>query len=311
MLTTSGSLRVPRKLIAKAVATAIATGSTLSTIIPFVPQELVIAVATDDTTSSSSSSSVGKKKGTVQLADSETISLFQKGVSEESDGDFAAASHDYQQVLQVAPDYIIGWANLGNVLTAQGNLDQALLCYKKAISLYPAQDTLAVILLNKASIEMSTGRNADAVKDLQAAELLAGPKPEIMSNKAVALTNAGRWDDALQIFEKIVSSAEKNALPWWLRYSMALLESGRGVEAVAYYQRTLKSFPREPEIKAFGVALYTANGAPREAANFWKDLSDADQKQYLEPGFVSDKLKWGSISLRSWDQFQRNYKPTI
>ena len=65
----------------------------------------------------------------------------------------------------------------------------------------------------------------------------------------VALTNEGRWDDALQIFEKIVSSSERNALPWWLRYSMSLLEVGRGVEAVGYYQRTLKSFPREPEIK--------------------------------------------------------------
>ena len=64
----------------------------------------------------------------------------------------------------------------------------------------------------------------------------------------VALTNEGRWDDALQIFEKIVSSSERNALPWWLRYSMSLLEVGRGVEAVGYYQRTLKSFPREPEI---------------------------------------------------------------
>ena len=120
----------------------------------------------------------------MDLPDPETISLFNKAISEESDGDFAAALKDYQQVIQVAPDYIIGWANIGNVLTSQGNLNDALLCYKKAISLYPPSDTLAVILLNKASIEMSTGQSAEAIKDLQSAELLAGPNSKFLSLKA-------------------------------------------------------------------------------------------------------------------------------
>ena len=126
----------------------------------------------------------GVKKGTMNLPDPETISLFNKAISEESDGEFAAALKDYQQVIQVAPDYIIGWANLGNVLTSQGNLNDALMCYKKAISLYPPSDTLAVILLNKASIEMSTGQSAEAIKDLQSAELLAGPNSKFLSLKA-------------------------------------------------------------------------------------------------------------------------------
>jgi len=270
-----------------------------------VRQRLAAAVVTAATALSSGPGFVAvaaTTPGTVQLDDPETVSLFKKAQSEESDGQFADALRDYQQVVQVAPTYIIGWANLGNVLTAQGNLNDALLCYKKAISLYPPADTLATILLNKASIEMSTGAGAEAIKDLQAAELLAGPKPEILSNKAVALTNEGRWGDALQIFEKIVSSAERNALPWWLRYSMALLEQGRGVEAVAYYQRTLKSFPREAEIKAFGAALYTANNAPLEARNFWKELSDEDRAAYSDAAF-REKLKWGTVTTQNFERF--------
>ena len=36
-------------------------------------------------------------------------------------------------------------------------MNQALLCYKKAISLQPPKEQLGVILLNKASLELSIG----------------------------------------------------------------------------------------------------------------------------------------------------------
>lgn len=55
------------------------------------------------------------------------------------------------------PTFIYSWANLGNVLVSEGTLNQALLCYKKAISLQPPKEQLGVILLNKASLELSIG----------------------------------------------------------------------------------------------------------------------------------------------------------
>ena len=63
------------------------------------------------------------------------------------------------------------------------------------------------------------------------------------------MSNIGNWDEACSIFEKVISTAEKNALPWWLRYSMALLETGRGVEGVAFLQRTLKRYSKEHYLK--------------------------------------------------------------
>ena len=39
----------------------------------------------------------------------------------------------------------------------------------------------------------------------------------------------------------------------------------RGPEAVAYMQRVLQRYPYETEVKAFGVALYSALGSPQEA----------------------------------------------
>ena len=255
----------------------------------------------DDSNSGSGERSVivkGKMK-----ADGEVASLFRKAIQCESDLDFEAAQNFYEQVVVVEPNYILGWSNLGNVLTSRGNLEQALLCYRKAISLYPPTDVLATIVLNKASIELSTGRTEEALRDLTAAERLAGPKQEILTTKAVALTNIGQWNEAAEIFEKVISTAEKNALPWWLRYSMSLLETGRGIEAVAFYQRILNRFPDEPEGLAFGSALYTSLGAPTEGRSYWKKLSLDDRNMYSAPGFISDKLLWGPKAVKSFNTF--------
>ena len=214
--------------IKKKFATIFISVGILSTMIPLA--QLSVAVADDEVIAKTE-----KKKGLIVLSDGETARIFRKALQCESDGDLAEAQDFFQQVIEVEPDYIYGWSNLGNVLTSRGNLNEALLCYKKAISLYPPRESLSAIVLNKASIEMALGQTEAAIKDLDAAERLAGPQPSILTTKAVALTNDGRWLDASQIFEKVISTADRNALPWWLRYSMTLLETNRG----ELYQRIL------------------------------------------------------------------------
>jgi tetratricopeptide (TPR) repeat protein len=209
---------VSRKNIATvAISTSLFAG--------MVPLPLHLSNAFADETTSAVKSEV--KKGSITI-EGEAARIFRKALQCESDGDLAEAQDFFQQVVEVEPDYIYAWSNLGNVLTSRGNLNEALLCYKKAISLYPPREALSAIVLNKASIEMAIGKTDEAIKDLDAAERLAGPQPSILTTKAVALTNDGRWADASTIFEKVISTADRNALPWWLRYSMALLETNRG-----------------------------------------------------------------------------------
>ena len=197
--------------IKKKIATVVVSVGLLSTMNPIA--QLSVAVADDEVIAKTE-----KKKGLTVLSDGETARIFRKALQCESDGDLNEAQDFFQQVIEVEPDYIYGWSNLGNVLTSRGNLNEALLCYKKAISLYPPRESLSAIVLNKASIEMALGQTEAAIKDLDAAERLAGPQPSILTTKAVALTNDGRWLDASQIFEKVISTADRNALPWWLRY---------------------------------------------------------------------------------------------
>ena len=172
------------------------------------------------------------KVGGKTSVDGEAAKSFRQGIQCESDGELADAQNYYEQVISVEPDFIYAWANLGNVLTSRGNLEQALLCYKKALSLYPPKETIGVVILNKAAVELSLGRNEEAIKDLDIAERVGGPTQQILTTKAVAYTYDGKWQEAGEIFEQVISSADRNALPWWLRYSMALLETSRGTASV-------------------------------------------------------------------------------
>ena len=235
--------------------------------------------------------------------DGEVLKIFNKARQNEVDGFVDVAQQLYEEVVQTEPDFIYGWSNLGNVLTSTGVLDQAVLCYRKAISLHPPSRELAGILLNKASIELATDKYTDAMNDLEVAEKILGSIPSILTVKAVALSNSGDWVASTEIFEKVIQTAEKNALPWWLRYSMSLLECRRGTEAVAFLQRTISRFPDEAECKAFAAALYTSQGSPSEGAKYWSKLSPQEMAQYSDLKFVQTRLKWGPVALANLKTF--------
>lgn len=203
------------------------------------------------------------------------------------------------------PDFIYGWADLGNVLILRGSLEQGLLCYKKALSLAPPREAIPTLRLNKAAVEMSLGHMETAIKDLSVAEAVGGPTQTVLTNKAVAMSMKGNWQDACDTFEKVISTAERNALPWWLRYSMALLETGRGTEAVGFLQRTLNRFPEETECKAFAAALYTALGSKIEANRYWQQMSEVEREQYsaMDGAMVTEKLHWGPNAVKSFKSF--------
>jgi tetratricopeptide (TPR) repeat protein len=236
--------------------------------------------------------------------DGEGSRIFFKARQCESDSDFEEAQKLYQEVLTIEPEFVYAWSNLANVLVAQGQLDDALLCYRKAISLRPPTNTLATIILNKASVELSLDKNDDALRDFEIALKIAGPenRDTIFTNKAVALSNKGDWKSACDLFDKVINSAERNALPWWLRYSMALLETKRIGESVAFAQRSLNRFPGEVECNAFAAALYTSIGNKVEAKTYWNTLSEEDHKMYTSE-FVNKKLHWGPAARAGFDEF--------
>jgi tetratricopeptide (TPR) repeat protein len=115
----------------------------------------------------------------------------------------------------------------------------------------------------------------------------------------VAFSNEGDWQKAAELFETVISSADRYALPWWLRYSMSLLETSRGMESVAFLQRTLNRFPDEAECKAYAAALYTSLGASVEAKKYWNELSVEEKKNFATENYLVEKVKWGPVAIKN------------
>jgi len=59
--------------------------------------------------------------------DGEVLRIFRKAKATELEGSVIEAQNLYEQVVQAEPEFIFGWSNLGNVLTARGNLNDAIL----------------------------------------------------------------------------------------------------------------------------------------------------------------------------------------
>jgi tetratricopeptide (TPR) repeat protein len=138
---------------------------------------------------------------------------------------------------------------------------------------------------------------------LTLAEKLSGSTQPIETVKAVALSNIGNWEESVTIFDKVITRADRYASPWWLRYSMALLETRRSTEAVVFLLRTVNRFPDEPECKAFAAALYTKLGSRSEALRYWDDLPSDSRDMYRNIDFLQSKLKWGPVSIASFKSF--------
>jgi tetratricopeptide (TPR) repeat protein len=241
--------------------------------------------------------------GSVTKLDDEAEIIFRKGRQLESNGEYFDAQKCYEQVIEAEPTYVYAWSGLGNVLTAQGNLDEALLCYRKSLSLAPPKEEKAIVLLNKAAIEVSINRVEDALIDLNLAQRSGCSEAKLAPLRAVVYSNIGDWKKANEIFNTVISTSDRDALPWWLRYSMSLLETSRAMEAVAFLQRTINRYPYIEECNAFATALYSFLGSPLEARRYWDKISVEEQSKYKDDAFLQTKLHWGDKSRQALKSF--------
>jgi tetratricopeptide (TPR) repeat protein len=112
-----------------------------------------------------------------------------------------------RRVTQTYEDTVDRLYNEGLILKQLGKLDDALLCYDKALKMVPQ-------------------------------------RPDIWCNKGNALHAAGRYADALECFDKAVG-LDSSDMKSWCNRGVALKALGRLSEAVTCYDRALQIEPRD------------------------------------------------------------------
>ncbi len=182
--------------------------------------------------------------------------LLQKGRVED-------AMVQFQEALQINPDYAPAHNNLGNVLIQKGKMDEAMVHFQRALDLKPdyaeAHNNLGNVLLQK-------GRVDEAVAHYQKALQINADYAEAHNNLGRALIQKGSVDEAMVHYQKALQINPNNAKAH-NNLGYALLQKGRVDEAIVHYQKVVQITPDNAKAHYTLGNILLQKGRVEEAIN--------------------------------------------
>jgi len=141
----------------------------------------------------------------------------------------------YKQAIQLAPDQIFVWNNLGNLCAKVGRSDEAMIAFRKALEGNP-RDPIAWNGL--ANLHFKLGYADDAIaayrKSLQYTPTFAQP----WCGLGDVYASIGRTDEALKCYHKAIELNKQYLAPW-IRLGVLFSKQERYRDAVKAYQKAL------------------------------------------------------------------------
>ena len=171
----------------------------------------------------------------------ETMALVQEAM-----GDIDQVVNAWERVTQIDPDDMDAWEHLGSWRVEQGLLDEAVAAYRKAIELDPESPSAR---FNLAEVLLELGQFDESITLYQAlsvgkfAGISAGDlKTDAYLGLAEVYNAAGRYDEALQISEKLLDEYPDDSMGLFQKAS-ALDALGRHEDAIGAYIASLENDP--------------------------------------------------------------------
>lgn len=183
------------------------------------------------------------------------------GIVLSNQGEAEQAIGHYRRAVDLRPDYAEAHYNLGRLLVEQGQFDDAIAHYEKAAAVNPAdaeaQNNLGVTLFG-------IGRADDAIAHYQKALEIQPDYAEASCNLASALVAKGDFDGAIARYTACLAAIPDQEEA---RYNLAsaLLRKGRIDEAIIQYQKVLQLHPDSADAHANLGSAWLAKRRVRDA----------------------------------------------
>ncbi|PYX98907.1 MAG: hypothetical protein DMG63_10565, partial [Acidobacteria bacterium] len=168
------------------------------------------------------------------------------GIVLSEQGETNQAIDHYRRAVGLRPDYAEAHYNLGRLLVEQGQFDDAIAHYERAAAINPAdaeaQNNLGVTLFG-------IGRADDAIAHYRKALEIRPDYVEASCNLANALIAKGDFDGAIAGYRACLAAIPDHEEA---RYNLAsaLLRKGRADEAIIQYQKVLQMHPESADAHA-------------------------------------------------------------
>jgi tetratricopeptide (TPR) repeat protein len=212
------------------------------------------------------------------------LAHYNLGVVLEQEGSVDEAITQFQEALQIKPNYAEAHNNLGLALFQRGRVDEATTQFQKAVQINPA---LAAAHNNLGKVLLEKGRVDEAISQYQKALQIEPDYLDAHVNLGNALLQKGRDEEAITQFQEALQT---NSDYPDARVSLGnlLLQKGRVDEAITQYQKALHNKPDNAKAENnLGNALLQKGSAGGAITHFQKAL----QLEPAQPA-VQNNLAW-------------------
>jgi len=189
-----------------------------------------------------------------------------------------------KRAVEIYPGSAETWFDLGNLLSKQGKerAAEAIQCYRRTISLEPGH---ALAYRNLALASNQVGDYQAALSNIRHFRLTKPGDMEAGLLEAGYLENAGRADEAVGVYEKLVRFQPRNAMGWR--------------EAGQFYARTRHDYARASDYMKTAIALDSSK------VSYYEDLGSVQilngQQRAAVQTLESGRARFGDTYLLEWN----------
>jgi tetratricopeptide (TPR) repeat protein len=175
----------------------------------------------------------------------------------------------YKQAIEIAPEQIFVWNNLGNLCLKIMRNDEAMLAFQKTLKQNPkdsiAWNGLGIVYYRMGYIDDSITAYQKAI---EYAPTLAYP----WAGLGDSYSSTGRNLDAIAAYQKAIE-LNKDFITPWLRLADIYCQQGRNRDAIKTYQRVLSVNPKNHQIwNELGLVLLKINAFEDAMHAFLKSI---------------------------------------
>ena len=202
----------------------------------------------------------------------------------------------YKRAIQLAPDQIFAWNNLGNLCARIGRNDEAMIAFRKAVDGNP-KDPIAWTGL--ANLHFRLGYMDDAIAAYRKAIQFMPTFAQPWNGLGDVYAGMGRSDEAMKAYHKAIELNKQYITPW-VRLAVLYTKQERYREAVRAYQRALALDANNSRLwNDLGIIYLKSEALPDAVESFLKAID-------LDRGYG-----WAYSNLAYTYTLQGRYKETV
>ncbi len=183
------------------------------------------------------------------------------GAAHKANGQLNDAIVAYDRALALKPDGADICFNMGVALQEQGKLEDAIAAYERALAVKPdfadAYNNMGVTLQEQGKLE-------DAIAAYERALSLKPDDADTYNNMGVTLQEQGKLEDAIAAYERALSLKPDDA-DTYNNMGNALKDQGKREEAIAAYERALYLKPDDADASSNKGFMHQGQGKREEA----------------------------------------------